>query len=72
MKGYYIIPKDGEPIEIIGKKARSRAINKAISIYLETSDKEIIIQQFDDSSSDGYMANLECLHISQLLSQITI
>ena len=68
MKGYYIIPTGGEPIEITGKNARVRAINKAKAIYKELNDNEIVIQQFDDSNKGGYMADLEFLTLSEILS----
>lgn len=68
MKGYYVIPKAGEPIEITGRNARNRAIAKAMTIFEEMSDSDVLIQQFDDANSDGYMANLECLQMSDILN----
>ena len=69
MKGYYVIPRNGEPIEITGKNARTRAINKAKSIFQESNDNTILIQQFDDDNKDGYMSNLECLQIRDILNK---
>ena len=67
MKGYYVIPSNGEPIEVTGKNARGRAINKAIAIYNERNDDEVFVHQFDDDNSDGYSCDFEILTLSEML-----
>lgn len=72
MKGYYVIPKDDEPIEITGKNARGRAIKKAKDIYEKQHDDNIIVQQFDDENDNGYMDGLEYLTIAQIVNRLEI
>lgn len=67
MKGYYVIPEAGEPIEITGKNSRVRAISKAKSL-IEQGDTNTFIQQFNDDNSDGYMADMEFLSAEAIAS----
>lgn len=69
MKGYYIITTNEEPIEVVGRNARKRAIELALEIFHEHQDHGIIVQQFDDNNPDGYMAGLEFLHLQDILKE---
>lgn len=67
MKGYYVIPRDGELIEINGKNARTRAIKKAKELIINQNDNDVIVQQFDDNNEGGYMNELEYLYASKIM-----
>ena len=66
MKGYYVIPTTGEPIEITGKGAKSKALKMAIDIY-NNGDSEVFIQRFNDDNPDGYFNNEELIRIADIV-----
>ena len=68
MKGYYVIPKNGDPIEFTGQRARKRAITKAKQLYLQ-GDSEVFIQHFDDDNPDGYFAGEEMIYAKDLIEE---
>ena len=62
MKGYYVIPTNGEPIEFMGKGAKSKALKMAKEIF-NKGDAEVFMQRFDDDNHDGYFSNEEIIRI---------
>lgn len=65
MRGYYVIPTEGEPIEIDGKGAKSKALKIAKDIY-QNGDDDVFIQRFNDDNPDGYFANEELIRIADI------
>lgn len=65
MCGYYIIPTEGEPIEIIGKGAKSKALKIAKNIY-QNGDNGVFVQRFNDNNPDGYFGNEESIRIADI------
>ena len=67
MKGYYVIPTNGDVIEFIGKGCKSRALKIAKDLYAN-GDSEVFVQRFDDDCLGGYFADQETIYISNLVS----
>lgn len=65
MCGYYVIPTKGEPIEITGKGAKSKALKIAKDIY-QDGDNDVFIQRFNDDNSNGYFDNEEQIRIADM------
>lgn len=65
MIGYYVIPTEGEVIEIIGKGSKSRALKIAKDIY-KNGDNGVFIQRFDDNNPNGYFDNEEQIRITDI------
>jgi len=62
MRGYYVIPTEGEPIEIIGRGAKCKALKIAKDIY-QNGDNDVFIQRFNDNNPNGYFDNEEQIRI---------
>lgn len=65
MCGYYVIPTEGEPIEITGKAAKSKALKIAKDIY-KNGDLDVFIQRFNDDNTNGYFDNEELIRIADM------
>lgn len=65
MCGYYVIPTDGEPIEITGRGAKSKALKIAKEIY-QNGDKEVFVQRFNDDNPNGYFDNEKFIRIADI------
>lgn len=65
MRGYYVIPTEGEPIEITGKGAKSKALKLAKDIY-QNGDNGVFIQRFNDDNPNGYFDNEEQIRIADI------
>lgn len=65
MRGYYVIPTNEEPIEIIGRGSKSKALKIAKDLY-QNGDDDVFIQKFDDDNPNGYFANEEQIRIADL------
>lgn len=65
MRGYYVIPTEGEPIEITGKGAKSKALKIAKDIY-QNGDNDVFIQKFNDDNPNGYFDNEEQIRIADI------
>ena len=69
MKGWYLIVSDNgiEPIEFIGKGAKTRAKKKAIELYKAGYDG--FMTPFDDNGDFGYCTGDGTIDFSELKRQ---
>lgn len=65
MVGYYVIPTEGELIEITGKGAKSKALKLAKDIY-QNGDNGVFIQRFNDDNPNGYFDNEEQIRLADI------
>lgn len=69
MKGYMIIPGPGkgDVVEVVGYRARERAIKRGKELIAEEQDEQLMITQFDDDNADGYTNQLEILYADDIM-----
>ncbi len=66
MKGYYVIPLNGEIVEFNGKGSKAKAFSYAKKIILD-GDDEVMVHRFDTDGPDGYFASSQYFSAADIL-----